>query len=295
VKTIEQNCRVKVSVIVPHYSALLELDNCLSHLQGQTFPANEMEIIVADNCSPEGAAAVAEVIKNRATLIEVSEKGAGPARNGGVAASCGEILAFLDSDCQPDMDWLSEGVRALADFNFVGGRVDVLVQDPTQITPVEAFEKVFAFDIANYANRKGFVGAGNLFCSRAIFDRVGPFANGVSEDVDWCHRATALRLMLGYSARAVVGHPARRSWIELKKKWSRIDSETFALKMRSGGGRLIWFLLGLALPISALIHTPKVLMSHRLSGSQQRLGALGVLYGIRLWRAWDYFRLLRRR
>jgi GT2 family glycosyltransferase len=183
---------------------------------------------------------------------------------------------------------------ALAGFDFVGGRVDVLVQDQTETTPVEAFEKVFAFDIASYAKRKGFVGAGNLFCSREVFDRVGAFASGVSEDVDWCHRATAKGLKLGYTSRAAVGHPARRSWRELRTKWSRIDAETFALKKRSAGGHLMWLLLGLALPISALIHTPKVLMSNRLSGLHQRFGALGVLYRIRFWRAWDYFQLLGR-
>jgi glycosyltransferase involved in cell wall biosynthesis len=291
----EYNKQVKVSIIVPHYSALSALDNCLSRLQQQTFPADEMEIIVADNCSPEGAMAVAKVIKNRGRLIEVTERGAGPARNGGVVASRGEILAFVDSDCQADVDWVSAGISALTDFDFVGGRVDVLVEDPTQITPVEAFEKVFAFDIARYAKRKGFVGAGNLFCSRAVFDRVGPFASGVSEDVDWCHRAVEKGLALGYTSRAVVGHPARRSWAELQTKWHRIDAETFALKKRSAGGHLIWFLHGLALPFSAIIHTPKVLRSRRLSGLRQRLGALGVLYRIRFWRAWDYFRLLGQR
>jgi GT2 family glycosyltransferase len=237
---------------------------------------------------------VAEVIKNRAMLVEVSERGAGPARNGGVTASSGDILAFVDSDCQADSGWLSAGVDALAEFDFVGGRVDVLVQDRNHITPVEAFEKVFAFDIASYARNKGFVGAGNMFCSRAVFDEVGPFSSGISEDVDWCHRATAKQLTLGYAPEAGVGHFARRSWLELKTKWRRIDAETFALKKKySARGHLIWFLLGLALPISAIVHTPRVLTSRRLSGLRQRLGALGVLYRIRFWRSWDYFQLLR--
>jgi GT2 family glycosyltransferase len=282
---------MRVSVIVPHYDDLRGLDICLCALGKQTFSKTDFETIVADNGSPQGLQEVERIVAGRALLINIAEKGAGPARNGGAAASVGEVLAFLDSDCVPEPQWIAEGVAALARHDVVGGSVNVFASDPDKLTAPEAFECVFAFNNENYLRRKGFVVSANLFCRKVVFDRVGGFATGVSEDVDWCHRASAQGLRIGFAPKAAVGHPARRSWIELKRKWSRINSQTYVLKLRKRRGRLYWILSCFLLPISALVHTPRVLMSQKLSG-RQKIAALVILYRIRFWRTWDYCRLL---
>jgi glycosyltransferase involved in cell wall biosynthesis len=282
----------KVSVIVPHYRDLSGLALCLSALSRQSYPKDRFEVIVADNASPEGPAAVAEVIAERARLVVVPEKGAGPARNGGVAASGGDVLAFIDSDCVAEPSWIEEGVKALESFDFVGGRVSVLVADPARVTPVEAFERVFAFDFKTYIERKGFTGAGNLFCPRPLFDRTGGFKTGVSEDVEWSRRAQAAGFSLGYAPLAVVGHPARRSWTELVSKWKRINAETWGLSAGGPARRLRWVLRTLLLPASAVVHAAKVIASPELSSVGQRVGAIAVLFRIRFWRFGDSFRLL---
>ena len=282
----------RVSVIVPHYRDLSGLALCLSALGRQSYPKDRFEVIVADNASPEGPAAVAEVIAERAQLVVVPDKGAGPARNGGVAASSGEVLAFIDSDCVAEPSWIEEGVKALESFDFVGGRVRVLVADPKRVTPVEAFERVFAFDFKTYIERKGFTGAGNLFCPRPLFDRVGGFKTGVSEDVEWSRRAQADGFALGYAPLAVVGHPARRSWTELVSKWKRINAETWGLSAGGPARRLRWILRTLLLPASAVVHAIKVIASPELSSVGQRVGAISVLFRIRFWRVGDSFRLL---
>jgi len=282
---------MRVSVIVPHYDDLPRLDVCLSALGKQTFPKTDFEIIVADNGSPQGFQEVERIVAGRAQLISIAEKGAGPARNGGAAVSIGEVLAFLDSDCVPEHQWIAEGLVALGRDDVVGGSVNVFANDPDKLTAAEAFECIFAFNNENYLRRKGFVVSANLFCRKVVFDCVGGFATGVSEDVDWCHRASAQGLRIGFAPKAAVGHPARRSWAELKRKWSRINSQSYMLKLKKRHGKLYWILSCILLPISALIHTPRVLMSQKLSG-RQKIAALVTLYRIRLWRAWDYCRLL---
>ena len=52
---------------------------------------------------------------------------------------------------------------------------------------------------------------------------------------------------IGYVPGAVVGHPARRNWNELKNKWLRINAETYALIVREKHGQLKWLLRALAL------------------------------------------------
>ncbi len=140
--------------------------------------------------------------------------------------------------------------------------------------------------------KKGFAPSGNLFCPRALFQTVGGFGNGVSEDVDWSHRATGLNFRLGYAQGAVVGHPARRTWRELRGKWLRINSESYALMVRKSYGRLKWLLRALALPLSAVVHSGKVVRSRRIAGFRQKCGALAVLYRLRLWRMFDALRLV---
>lgn len=88
-----------------------------------------------------------------------------------------------------------------------------------------------------------------------------------------------------------MGHPARRTWPELLGKWRRLNSETYALFQASKGGRLKWILRSLALPVSALVHTPRVVASRKLNSIDEKLGALRVLYRLRLWRFMDALRL----
>lgn len=282
-----------VSVIVPHYRDIAGLSLCLSALDAQTYPKERFEIVVADNNSPEGPPAVEAAIAGRARLVVVAEKGAGPARNGGVATSQGAILAFTDSDCVPEPHWLMEGVRGLDHFDVVGGRVTVLVSDPIHMTPEEAFESVFAFDFKTYIEKKGFTGAGNLFCSRVTFDRVGGFRVGLSEDVEWSRRATASGARLGYAPEAVVSHPARKSWADLRGKWKRLNAETFGLMAGQRNQRSLWLARSALLPVSAVAHTPRVIFSRKLSTWSQRWAAIRVLYRLRTWRMIDAISLLK--
>lgn len=285
----------QISVVIPHYRDVERLRLCLDALGRQSYPSENFEVVVADNNSPEGTADLEAAIDGRARLVVIPEKGAGPARNGGVAASRGEILAFTDSDCIPHAEWLAEGVRALDRADFVGGQVEVLVSDPSRMSGVEAFERVFAFDIEDYVVRKGFSVTANLICPRTVFDCVGGFRTGVSEDIEWSHRAREKGFKLGFAPRAVVGHPARHDWEELSGKWSRVNGQIFQLHKERRFGRLSWLVRSLVLPLSAIAHTPRVLLSSQLTTRSQRLAAIKVLYKLRLWRLADGLRLLHAR
>ncbi len=149
----------RVSVVVPHYSDLEGLAICLSALERQAFPRRNFEIVVADNDSPQGRDAVAEVIAGRARLTVVTTKGAGPARNGGVAAARGETIAFIDSDCVPEPGGSPSGVQRSDRYDIVGGAMRVLVNDPGHITPEEAFEMLFAFNRRSTSRRRVSVSA----------------------------------------------------------------------------------------------------------------------------------------
>lgn len=276
--------------MVPHYNDLDGLSRCLHALDQQSFPRDEFEIIVADNCSPIEPAELDAVVGGRARLVTASERGAGPARNAGVAAASGAILAFTDSDCVPRADWLKNGIAALAEYDLVGGDMVVTTRNERR-SPAEAFEQVFAFRNADYIKRSGFSVTANLFCHATVFERVGGFRTGVSEDVDWCRRATRMGFRLGHAPGAIVAHPARADWSSLKHKWRRLADEGYRLACEQPGGRLRWHLASLALPLSIAAHVPRVLARRDLT-PRERWEAFTVLARLRTWRFFDAQRRL---
>ncbi|WP_246027402.1 glycosyltransferase [Novosphingobium umbonatum] len=281
-----------VSVIVPHYNDLNGLDACLNALMAQTYPRDRFEIIVGDNNSPVGLDAVCQLAGGRAKVIHAPIKGAGPARNAAVPHARGEILAFTDSDCIPESEWLSEGVKAMEHADFVGGAMTVLVPQDRAKNGAEGFEMVFAFDNRSYVEKQKFTVTANLLCKRDVFTHVGEFRTEVSEDKEWCLRAGDMGYKIGYAAKAVVGHPARADWEQLRKKWQRLNAEGFALFKQRGGKSLVWLLRTWALLPSIPLHSIKILTSPALNGLDEKLKACGMLIRCRLWRFVDGHRLL---
>lgn len=285
-----------VSVIIPHYNDLANLTACLALLARQDYPRDLVEIVVADNNSQCGLDALRASVGSGVTCVAAPEQGAGPARNVGALASRGEVLAFIDSDCAPEADWLSRGVARLQGYDFIGGRVKVLPQKPGgPLSPTEAFEMVFAFNFESYVRDKGFTGSGNMFVRRAVFEAVGGFRKTVSEDMEWSHRATSMGYRLGYAADVVVGHPARRDFRELSGKWLRLVQEGYAYHVRSGRGAASWVGRSLAVLLSPFPHVWKIMRAPTLTSVRERLGAIGVLFAIRLCRFGWMLRALRTR
>jgi GT2 family glycosyltransferase len=279
-------------VIIPHYNDLENLERCIRLLSAQTLPRARFEVVVADNNSRCGLESVQHICRDVARVVPAPIQGAGPARNAAVAASRGEILAFIDSDCRPTPTWLERGLAALSDAQVVGGQVNVDYKDPAHPTAVEAFERVFSFNFKRYIEQVGFSGSGNMLVSRGIFDCVGGFRAGVSEDLDWGRRAVEAGYRFRYAPDVIVSHPGRRDWTELTQKWRKETRQAFATTVERPNGREIWFLRSFAVLVSPFVHWIRVARSPKLDSAGQRLKAIGVLFRIRVWRFVECNRLL---
>jgi glycosyltransferase involved in cell wall biosynthesis len=281
-----------VSIILPHYNDLDNLKVCIALLEEQSFPRHRFEIVVAENNSACGMEAVANACGPGVRVIHAAKQGAAEARNAGIRASRGDILAFIDSDCRPSAQWLERGVAALAKADLVGGCVDVDVVDPAHPTAVEAFEKVFAFDYRRYIEKEGFALTANMFAPRAIFERVGDFRAGYAEDVDWGKRASKMGYRWVCATDSVVSHPARRDWSELTKKWRRLAKESFIGIQEQPSWRSRWIARTLAMPLSPFFHVARVFQTEEPTSSVFKLKAIAVLFAIRWWRFVEGIRLL---
>jgi glycosyltransferase involved in cell wall biosynthesis len=211
----------RVSVIIPVFNQPLELAQCLAALERQTYPADLFEAVVVDNGSDQP---LDDVTRRFAFVRAVREptRGSYAARNAGILASRGEVLAFTDADCLPSADWLERGVtavRSLPGPGMVAGKIELTFPDPDKRTAAELFEMVLGFPQQQFLVW-GFGATANLFTTRETVDLVGLFNHRLMSggDMDWGQRLRGHGLPQEYGANVRITHPARRT---LRQLWTK--------------------------------------------------------------------------
>ena len=94
----------KVSVVVCAYNAAETLDQCLTSLEQLTYP--DFEILVVNDGSRDRTGEIARQHPS-CRLIDLEHGGLSVARNAGLAAATGEIVAYTDADVRVDPHWLT--------------------------------------------------------------------------------------------------------------------------------------------------------------------------------------------
>jgi cellulose synthase/poly-beta-1,6-N-acetylglucosamine synthase-like glycosyltransferase len=114
-----------VSVIVPVYNGERHIGNCIKSLLSLNYPSSQMEIIIVDNKSKDSTYRIIQEFPV-ISLIEDKIQSSYAARNTGLKRSRGEIIAFTDSDCIADKDWIIKAVEQFQDENIgcVAGRIE---------------------------------------------------------------------------------------------------------------------------------------------------------------------------
>lgn len=279
--TTEDGAAPEAAIIIPHYNDPVRLARCLRELESNDLTG--VETVVVDNNSTVPLDEVKSQFPWVRFLTE-TEKGAAPARNRGIAETSAPLLLFIDADCVPAPDWVATARRIADQSDLTGGRVDVFDETAPPRSGAEAFEAVFAFDFKTYIERKGFSGAGNLVTRRDVFEHIGGFVNGVSEDAEWTMRAVANGYTLRYADDLVVSHPSRQDWKALSTKWRRMTNESYQLNGTDAKARIRWAIRALAMPVSVLVHVPKILKSSALNGPREYIGAIVTLVRLRMLR-----------
>ncbi|MDA1016301.1 MAG: glycosyltransferase family A protein [Planctomycetota bacterium] len=100
----------RVSVVIPTYNRAEQTTRALESVWNQTF--SDYEIVVVDDGSTDNTAEVLQQFEPRIRLIRQPNGGVSKARNHGVSASNGELIAFLDSDDE----WLPNKLQQQVEF-----------------------------------------------------------------------------------------------------------------------------------------------------------------------------------
>ena len=200
----------KVSVIVCSYNGGQTLEACLRSLKKIDYP--DYEVVVVDDGSTDHTK---EILSHHpwVNAIYQTNHGLSVARNVGAAAAKGEIIAYTDSDCMADPDWLYYLVGTLLSGNYAG------VGGPNISPPAQNWHQacvaaapggpshVLLTDVV-----AEHIPGCNMAFYRWAFEKVGGFDpeyRKAGDDVDFCWRLQQEGEVIAFSPSAIVWHYRR--------------------------------------------------------------------------------------
>jgi GT2 family glycosyltransferase len=216
-----------VSVIIPLYGGSEQIKACLESLEKCRSGDQplEFETIVVDDCSPDGATAVAETFPWVTLLKSERNEGFAATCNKGFAASSGSVAVFLNSDTRVPKAGFIRLIECLSSSGTVGAagpftnnagyhqRFESSYRSPQTL---DLFAQEFADRDAEDRDVSMLVG----FClavRRSVLEEVGlfdpAFGRGLFEDTDLVYRIQRAGYKTRLAARSFVHHEGSQSLI----------------------------------------------------------------------------------
>lgn len=203
---------LSVSVIVPTYSRPDAIAQCIAAIQEQDYPLGALELVVVDDSSPLPVQVGSDPVFPVRVVRTPSNSGPAAARNLGIQAAGGDLLAFTDDDCRPDPDWvavIADHVRREPE-SLVGGRtVNALAGNPFAQASQDLVSYLYtAFQrtrtLQPFFTSNNLAGRKDHFLALGGFDDSFRFSAGEDRDLSerWASQIGPLR----YAEAATVQH-----------------------------------------------------------------------------------------
>jgi FkbM family methyltransferase len=200
------------SVIIPSYERPASLKKLLELLSRQVFA--DFEVVVVDQSATPLEPGLLRC-NFALQYIHTTERGPAKSRNLGIRYAKGQILAFTDDDCEPDIHWLANAYKHFQDEGIVG--LEGLIESDT--TDAEHYRIVTNQGVEGI----GFMTA-NLFIRRKVIDELGGFDERFErpfrEDTDFGWRALAYG-QIPFARDVKVLHPAEPKDVQRKSTEGR--------------------------------------------------------------------------
>lgn len=227
---------VATSVVVPVYNDPEGLRTTVESLLDQT--ATDYEVVIADNGSTDGTAAVAWEFARRERVRHVVEdeiQSSYAARNAGIEAANGDVVAFLDADMWVESDYVETVTDRMesGDLDYVGCDVALVADGGT----VAGYRRATGFDVETYVREKRFAPTCCVVTRQRVFDAVGRFDSRLRSngDLEFGHRVREAGFDLAFEPAVTLYHPARSTLRDLVAQSRRIGRGRAEIRAYHGG------------------------------------------------------------
>jgi O-antigen biosynthesis protein len=201
----------KTSVIVCTFNGSRTLSQCLESLLRLDYP--HYEVIVVNDGSTDSTVKIASNYGFR--VITTENRGLSSARNTGLNAATGEIVAYIDDDAHADPHWLRYLASTFMNTQHVGvGGPNIAPPDDGLIAECVAHSPGNPVHILLSDSEAEHIPGCNMAFRQAALEAIGGFDPQfriAGDDVDVCWRLQQKGWTLGYSPGAMVWHSRRNS------------------------------------------------------------------------------------
>jgi GT2 family glycosyltransferase len=215
-----------VSVVVCSYNGSRTIRECCEGLRRLEYP--DYEVVVVDDGSTDETASIAAEYGFR--VISTENRGLSSARNTGLEAATGEIVAYIDDDAYPDPAWLTHLATSFMRSNHAGvGGPNITPPDdgPTAVcvanSPGNPTHVLFTDEEAEH------LPGCNMAFRKSALEAIGGFDTRfriAGDDVDLCWRIRENGGTLGFSPAAMVWHHRRgsvRTYLKQQMNYGRAE------------------------------------------------------------------------
>lgn len=199
-----------VSVVVASYNGGETLRGCLDSLAGLDYP--DYEVILVDDGSTDHTPKLCRAYPTVKTIRQ-DNQGLSSARNAGITAARGEIVAFTDADCRVDPAWLRYLVNDLLESGAAGiGGHNLLPPDDSPVAAAVMAAPGGPVHVMITDEEAEHVPGCNMAFYRRVLTEVGgfdPVFRKAGDDVDICWRLQQRGYHLAFSPGGFVWHYRR--------------------------------------------------------------------------------------
>lgn len=227
-----------VSVVVPVYNDPEGIRATLDTLVAQSAPTDRYEIIVVDNGSTDDTRAVVrEFDRGDARLellVEDEVQGSYAARNRGIDAAAGPVVAFVDADMVVGTTWIEDVARRMAatDADYLACDVRLFTAEDEGV--VAKYNRLNDLHVQRFVEELSFAPTCCLVVRRRLLEELGGFDPRLQSggDFEFGNRVATDGRRLHYCPELVMYHPTRTTLGALLRKARRVGRGKTQLRRR---------------------------------------------------------------